>query len=163
MLTYADVCLHMQVGTQRCSTSSLRYQRAAGAEPTWNQTFAFYDVQYESGDAAPGPVPGAAPAPVTGAVTGADPAPVTGAGPAQQGLQIIVCEVDTEGGLDYVVGHASVPLSTLLRARRLVGDVPLSRLSPTLAPASDEATGEKKMQGAWRGGSGARYALYSLY
>jgi hypothetical protein len=160
MLTYADVCLHIQVGTQRCSTSSLRYQRAAGAEPTWNQTFAFYDVEYESGDAGGG---GGAGCGEGGAGSGGVGEGSATAPPAQQGLQIIVCEVDTEGGLDYVVGHASVPLSTLLRARRLVGDVPLSRLSPTLAPAKDKATGEKKIEGAWRGGSGARYSLYSLY
>ena len=160
MLMHADVFLHIQVGTQRCSTSSLRYQRAAGAEPTWNQTFAFYDVQCESGDAGGG---GSAGGGWGGAGSGGGGGGSPPQAPAQQGLQIIVCEVDTEGGLDFVVGHASLPLSTLLRARRLVGDVQLNRLSPTLAPANDEATEEKKIEGGWQGGSGARYSLYSLY
>ena len=91
----SDPTVFLQLGSKRSSTMSLRYQRAAGAEPRWNQAFTFENVFFDHGV-------------------------------SQHGLQMIVCEVDALGGLDYILGQATLPLNTLVRARRLVGDVPLS-------------------------------------
>ena len=95
------------------------------SEPRWNQDFTFRNVPYE-GSAS------------TGGVTASG----SGSGgiakrsmSAQRGLQIIVCEVDALGQLDYILGIANLSLRSLVRARRLVGDIPLSMLEPDrLAP-----------------------------
>ncbi len=103
-----DPTVFMQLGGQRSSTNSLRFQRAPGTEPCWNQAFSFKNVASADATAAGARNPGA------------------GAGSAPHGLQMVVCEVDSFGQLDYILGQANLPLASLLRARRLVGDLPLA-------------------------------------
>jgi hypothetical protein len=103
-----DPTVFMQLGGQRSCTKSLRFQRAPGTEPCWNQAFSFKNVASDDAKAAGARDAGG------------------GAGSAPRGLQMIVCEVDSFGQLDYILGQAHLPLATLLRARRLVGDLPLA-------------------------------------
>jgi hypothetical protein len=102
-----DPTVFMQLEGQRSCTSSLRFNRAPGTEPRWNQSFTFKNVAFDAKAAGR-----------AGAGGGASAAP--------HGLQMIVCEVDAFGQLDYILGQAHLPLTTLLRVRRLVGNLPLS-------------------------------------
>jgi len=116
-----DPTAFVQVQGQRASTSSQRFLRQRGNEPRWNQTFSFCHVPYEVGAGGSAMEGGAS---------------ARGCNAAQAlGLQLIVCEVDALGQLDYILGTANLSLPTLVRTRRLAGDIALTMLEPDqLAP-----------------------------
>jgi CRP-like cAMP-binding protein len=97
-----DPTVYLQVAGQRASTNTMRYQRQAGAKPHWNQFFSFHNVPFNANS------------------------PAGARGNVNTLLQLVVCEVDVLGHLDYVLGKGNLALTKLLRSRRLVTDVPMS-------------------------------------